>query len=166
MDSFDKPSSADKPTLGDLTAAVKALGETMRANNLEKVDVALGSVKIRLRAGRGPARSRSTRTGRIEEGDEVFAVDLESSSTVESHVVTSPMIGTFYTAANPSHPPFVAPGDRVEVGQTIGIIEAMKIMNEIPSDGAGIVEELLAPNAQAVEYGSPLLRLRLAGVAE
>ena len=55
--------------------------------------------------------------------------------------------------------PFVQPGDVVEEGQTIGIIEAMKIMNEIAADRAGTVVELLAKNAQTVEYGSPLIRL-------
>ena len=77
----------------------------------------------------------------------------------DQHVIRAPMIGTFYTAPAPNEPPFVQPGDVVEEGQTIGIIEAMKIMNEIAADRAGTVVELLAQNAQTVEYGSPLIRL-------
>jgi acetyl-CoA carboxylase biotin carboxyl carrier protein len=69
------------------------------------------------------------------------------------------MIGTFYAAPGPGEAPFVAIGDEVEVGQVIGIVEAMKIMNEIIADRAGVVTELLVDNAQAVEYGSPLLVL-------
>jgi len=78
---------------------------------------------------------------------------------VQGHVVAAPMIGTFYASPSPGDPPFVEVGDSVEVGQTIGIIEAMKIMNEITSDRAGVVAEVLARNAEAVEYGSPLIRI-------
>jgi acetyl-CoA carboxylase biotin carboxyl carrier protein len=74
-------------------------------------------------------------------------------------LITAPMIGTFYAAATPGAQPFVAEGDEVYVGQTIGIIEAMKIMNEISADRAGVVEAILVGNGQPVEYGSPLMRL-------
>jgi acetyl-CoA carboxylase biotin carboxyl carrier protein len=69
------------------------------------------------------------------------------------------MVGTFYTSPTPSAPPIVTVGDYVVAGQTIGIIEAMKIMNEITTDRAGVVMEFLVDNAQPVEYGSPLLRV-------
>jgi acetyl-CoA carboxylase biotin carboxyl carrier protein len=69
------------------------------------------------------------------------------------------MIGTYYAAPGPGEPVFIEPGDEIEVGQTIAIIEAMKIMNEIAADRAGVVLEVLVRNAQAVEYGQPLLRL-------
>jgi acetyl-CoA carboxylase biotin carboxyl carrier protein len=85
---------------------------------------------------------------------------------VVGHVVKAPMIGTFYASPAPGEPPFVHLGDHVSAGQTIGIIEAMKIMNEIVADRSGIVAEILAANAQAVEYGSPLLRLELEGDTE
>ena len=74
-------------------------------------------------------------------------------------MITAPMIGTFYSAPAPGDSPFVQVGDEIEVGQVIGIIEAMKIMNEIIADRSGIVVEVLAESAQAVEYGSPLVRL-------
>jgi acetyl-CoA carboxylase biotin carboxyl carrier protein len=69
------------------------------------------------------------------------------------------MIGTFYASPTPGAPPFVSEGDEVLAGQTIGIIEAMKIMNEIASDRSGMVDEILVSNGQPVEYGSPLMRL-------
>ena len=75
------------------------------------------------------------------------------------HVITAPMVGTYYQSTSPSDPPLVRVGDRVEAGQLIGIIEAMKIMNEITSDIGGTVLEVIAANATAVEYGSPLIRL-------
>jgi acetyl-CoA carboxylase biotin carboxyl carrier protein len=69
------------------------------------------------------------------------------------------MVGTYYRSTSPTDPPLVQPGDRVEVGQLIGIIEAMKIMNEITADRSGTVLDVIAENATAVEFGSPLIRL-------
>jgi len=73
-----------------------------------------------------------------------------------SHAVTSPMVGTFYRAANPGAAPFAEVGQQVKEGQTICIIEAMKIMNEIESDKSGTVTQILCENGQAVEFGQPL----------
>lgn len=72
------------------------------------------------------------------------------------HVVTSPMVGTFYRAPSPGAAPFVNVGDTVKEGQTVCIIEAMKLLNEIESDKAGVIKEILVENGQAVEYGQPL----------
>src|SRR5690349_9132437 len=74
----------------------------------------------------------------------------------QGHVVTSPMVGTFYRAPSPGADPFVQVGDTVKEGQTICIIEAMKLLNEIESDAAGVIKEILVENGQAVEYGQPL----------
>ena len=73
------------------------------------------------------------------------------------HLLTAPMVGTFYAAPSPKDPPFVVEGDVVEAGQTIGIIEAMKIMNEIEAEVAGRVQRILVRDAQGVEYGQPLM---------
>ncbi len=74
----------------------------------------------------------------------------------EGHVVKSPMVGTFYAASSPDVGAFVKVGDTVAVGDTLCIIEAMKLLNEIESDKAGIVKKILVGNAEAVEYGQPL----------
>jgi acetyl-CoA carboxylase biotin carboxyl carrier protein len=66
------------------------------------------------------------------------------------------MVGTFYRASSPGSSPFVSLGDSVTEGQTLCVIEAMKLMNEIPADRAGVVKEILAENGQAVEFGQPL----------
>jgi acetyl-CoA carboxylase biotin carboxyl carrier protein len=85
-----------------------------------------------------------------------------STSTVvpeaahEGHVVESPMVGTFYRASSPDASSFVEVGDKVEVGDTLCIIEAMKLLNEIESDKAGVVKKILVENGQPVEYGEPL----------
>jgi acetyl-CoA carboxylase biotin carboxyl carrier protein len=72
------------------------------------------------------------------------------------HVVKSPMVGTFYRAASPGAKSFVEIGSQVKEGETICIIEAMKILNEIESDKTGTITQILGENGQAVEYGQPL----------
>ena len=76
------------------------------------------------------------------------------------HEVVSPMVGTFYQAPSPEADPFVREGDRVESGQTVCIIEAMKIMNEIPADIQGEIVEILVGDAQPVEYNQALFKIR------
>lgn len=76
------------------------------------------------------------------------------------HVVTSPFVGTFYRSPSPDADSYVDVGQRVEKGQVLCIVEAMKLMNEIESDVAGTIEEILVPNAEPVEYGQPLFRIR------
>ena len=72
------------------------------------------------------------------------------------HVVTSPMVGTFYAAPSPEAKPFTAVGAQVAAGDTLCIVEAMKMMNQIPADKAGVVRAVLVENAQPVEFGQPL----------
>ena len=76
------------------------------------------------------------------------------------HMVKSPIVGTFYEAPSPGAPPFVKAGDRVEVGQVLCIVEAMKLLNEIESDVAGEIVKKLASNGQPIEYGQDLFAIR------
>ncbi len=76
------------------------------------------------------------------------------------HTVKSPIVGTFYEAPSPGAPPFVKPGDMVEVGQVLCIVEAMKLLNEIESDVAGEILKKLASNGQPIEYGQELFVIR------
>jgi acetyl-CoA carboxylase biotin carboxyl carrier protein len=76
------------------------------------------------------------------------------------HIVNSPIVGTFYEAPAPGSPPFVKPGDVVQAGQVLCIIEAMKLMNEIEADVSGEVVKRLVANNQPVEYGQPLFAIR------
>ena len=73
------------------------------------------------------------------------------------YTITSPMVGTFYNAPSPKDPPFVQEGAEVHVGDVVGIVEAMKMMNEIDSEVAGRVARILVKNGQPVEYGQPLM---------
>ncbi|ABB58594.1 acetyl-CoA carboxylase biotin carboxyl carrier protein [Synechococcus elongatus] len=74
--------------------------------------------------------------------------------------ITAPMVGTFYRAPAPEEPPFVNVGDRIQVGQTVCILEAMKLMNELESEVTGEVVEILVQNGEPVEFNQPLFRLR------
>jgi acetyl-CoA carboxylase biotin carboxyl carrier protein len=83
----------------------------------------------------------------------------QPSQPSTGHTIKSPMVGTFYAASSPDAKPFVSVGDSVKQGQTVCIIEAMKIMNEIEADQSGTVIRILAEPAQAVEYGQPLFEI-------
>jgi acetyl-CoA carboxylase biotin carboxyl carrier protein len=87
------------------------------------------------------------------------AAAAEPPAGQEGHVVKAPMVGTFYRAASPDAKAFVEVGQTVKEGQTICIIEAMKLMNEIETDAGGVVKAILVENGQPVEYGQPLFIL-------
>lgn len=79
----------------------------------------------------------------------------------ELYIVASPIVGTFYRAASPTAEPFVKLGDTVEAGKTLCIIEAMKLMNEIPSDASGTIAKVFVENGQPVEYGQSLFGIKV-----
>jgi acetyl-CoA carboxylase biotin carboxyl carrier protein len=81
---------------------------------------------------------------------------VAAPAAVEGHTVTSPMVGTFYRASSPGAKAFVEVGDAIKEGETICIVEAMKILNEIEADKTGTVTRILVNNGEAVEYGQPL----------
>jgi acetyl-CoA carboxylase biotin carboxyl carrier protein len=136
-----------------LIGHVRELIALMSRGGISELDLSTGDVSIRLRGQNGTVQTVS--------GSAPVAISQQHSVIAEpaGHVISAPMIGTFYSCPAPGEAPFVQVGDAVEVGQVIGIIEAMKIMNEIIADRSGIVTEILVENAQAVEYGSPLVRL-------
>jgi len=87
------------------------------------------------------------------------AAPTTAPTALEGHIVKSPMVGTFYRAGAPGAKPFVEVGDTVKVGQTICVIEAMKLMNEIETDKEGVVKAIMVENGQPVEYGEPLMMI-------
>lgn len=87
----------------------------------------------------------------------VAAAPIIDSNLIE---ITSPMVGTFYRSSAPDEPAFVEVGDRIQPGQTVCIIEAMKLMNELEAEEAGEIVEILVNNAEPVEFGQPLMRVK------
>jgi acetyl-CoA carboxylase biotin carboxyl carrier protein len=79
-----------------------------------------------------------------------------AAAEVQGHVVKSPMVGTFYRASSPGSPPFVEIGSSIKEGDTLCIIEAMKLLNEIDADASGVIKQILVENGQPVEFGQPL----------
>lgn len=158
----------------DIVDAVRSLIEMMNDGGIGELNLKTDGFKIRLRS---EAVAVAANTPSVSMGMPQFAsyappavaeaVAISATSETvsdatpvkEGHIVTSPMIGTYYSASAPGEPAFVQVGDEVEVGQVIGIIEAMKIMNEITADRGGVVIEVLVENAEAVEYGTPLVRI-------
>jgi acetyl-CoA carboxylase biotin carboxyl carrier protein len=156
------PTGAGQLEVEALADLVDRLAQTMLRGSIARLDVRYGDLKVSLRSGAVPARS--VPMAAAEQTEDVVAwaeSDFADQSSEAVHTVRSPMIGTFYAASAPNEPPFVAPGDIVEAGQTIAIVEAMKIMNEIAADRGGEIIEVVATNGQTVEFGSPLVRIRL-----
>lgn len=101
--------------------------------------------------GSAPPERANTSGTAAEAGEEVEVESL--------HEILSPMVGTFYRAPAPDAPPYVEVGDRVREGQTLCILEAMKLMNELESEVDGVIREIAVQNAEPVEYGQPLFRI-------
>ncbi len=103
-------------------------------------------------AGAGPAAAEAAGGGPEEAG-------TAEEADEDLHEIESPMVGTFYRAPAPDAPPYVEVGDRVEEGETLCILEAMKLMNELESEVSGTIREICVENAESVEYGQVLFRV-------
>lgn len=95
----------------------------------------------------------------IETSLEPQAEIKKEEPVLKGELVTSPLVGTFYVSASPESEPFVKIGDVVKKGQVLGIIEAMKLMNEIEAEKDGVIEAIFVENEQMVEYGKPLFSI-------
>lgn len=145
----------------DYEHIVALVREVSRAG-LSHFEYTEGNIHISM--GCGPKEALPASEGKTEaapeavpEADAGMAEDLSVHSNIQT--VTSPLVGTFYSAPSENAESFVKVGDRVEKGQTLAIVEAMKLMNEIESDYAGVVTEILAENESPVEYGQPLFKI-------
>ena len=156
----DAPPSASADEYTALTGAVRELIKVMREGGISQLDVSRGDLRISLSAHASLTPAAEVYVAAPAVG-EPPARPGEPALDDQVVVVTSPMIGTYYARPAPGEQPFINVGDAVEVGQTVAIIEAMKIMNEIVAEHAGVVERVLVRDGEPVEYGHPLLRLRL-----
>jgi acetyl-CoA carboxylase biotin carboxyl carrier protein len=132
------------------------IGELEITEGEERVKIVRGGqVEVAHRAAPAPSAAVPAAAGPAAAPP--VAPAPETPAVPEGHVVKSPMVGTFYRAPSPDAEPFVDVGDAVKAGQTICIIEAMKLMNEIETDRDGVVKSILVENGQPVEYGEPLI---------
>ena len=149
----------DKVSASGLTEFTLEEGNLQLCMEKEKVvkicteDTAAEQGEVFMEAGKNSVASRNPAN---HDPEESFTGNIEN----EENLVCSPLVGTFYLAPSPEEDPFVKPGDTVTKGQTIGIIEAMKLMNEIVAECDGTVEKVLAENGEMVEYGQPLFCIK------
>lgn len=155
---IDEHEQARRGLPAGLTDDIAALAAVMAEHGLEKIQVSANGIRVALSAPRAPKPGESAITPMIVM-DVAESADALPNGTPSGFVIASPMIGTFYSAPSPTEESFVRVGDLVSPGQTVAIIEAMKIMNEIQAERGGVVEELLVSNGQPVEYNQPLIRL-------
>jgi acetyl-CoA carboxylase biotin carboxyl carrier protein len=143
---------------------IKKLIEMLEESNLGEIEIKEGEESIRISRGFGAAPVSHMTTGfsavpmtAAPATPTVIPVAAPAAPAAPSgHMVTSPMVGTFYRSPSPSAAAFVEVGSQVKVGDTLCIIEAMKILNTIEADKAGTVKAILKENGQPVEFGEPL----------
>ncbi|MGJ8619069.1 MAG: acetyl-CoA carboxylase biotin carboxyl carrier protein [Methylophilaceae bacterium] len=137
---------------------LKKLIDLVEESGISELELTEGEEKVRIsRATQAYAAPQPVQVGAAAPpAPTALASTDEAPAAFEGHVVESPMVGTFYRASSPESSSFVEVGDKVEVGDTLCIIEAMKLLNEIESDKAGIVKKILVENGQPVEYGENL----------
>jgi oxaloacetate decarboxylase alpha subunit len=135
---------------------VKEILALVEQSDVGEVTIEEGDLRVTVRKATAPVASASQATSPT-----ASAAPADASAN-GYHAVRSPMVGTFYRAATPSTPSFVEVGDQVKVGQTLCILEAMKLMNELASDVDGVVREIKAENGAAVEYGQVLFHIETA----
>ncbi|MEO5701083.1 MAG: acetyl-CoA carboxylase biotin carboxyl carrier protein [Casimicrobiaceae bacterium] len=138
---------------------LKTLIELVESSGIGELEIQEGEERVRITRATPPPPSTVMvqAPGAAAPLVAVAPVELPAPVVPQGHVVKSPMVGTFYRAATPGAKPFVDVGDTVQVGDTLCIIEAMKLMNEIEADASGTVKEILAENGQPVEFGQPLV---------
>ena len=159
---------------------LKELIEFLIEKDIAEFELERGDVKVRIKRGAehvvAPAAPVThfavhTAPAAVPEISASPAAPVSAAAATESaapppavepglHTVHSPIVGTFYECPSPGSPPFVKPGDTVEVGQVLCIVEAMKLMNEIEADVAGEIVKKLVANGQPIEYGQELFVIR------
>lgn len=145
------------------TGLLEKLAELLRKGGLAEIEISQGETRIRLTREAPPAAVPAVHYVLPQQGAmapsaaQPSAPEPEPAERLPEGTVTAPMVGTVYLAPEPGAPPFVSVGDMVEAGQTLLIIEAMKVMNQIRAPRAGRVTRIFVENAQPVEYGEPLL---------
>lgn len=150
---------------------VKKLIDLLDSSNVDEIEIHEGEESVRISRHRplapavapaAPATAALALPGAVPDvlhaqgAHPVAGGGGEEDQLPAGHIIISPMVGTFYQAPSPGAKPFVDVGQRVQVGDTVCIIEAMKILNQIEADRSGIIDAILVENGQPVEYGQPL----------
>lgn len=159
--STQKPTSqtdkVSKESVGIDIGQIRELIELMEEKDLASLELGGDNGYVHL------ARNVAVQTVAVPQAVAPASVAPTTSAPTKApsgKVETSPMVGVFYSAPSPNDPPFVKVGQKVEVGDQLGIIEAMKIMNPLEATQSGIIEEILVSNADVVQFGQPVIRYK------
>ena len=141
---------------------LKKLIDLVEESGISELELTEGEEKVRISRALMPNQApvmqymSSPQTAPVAQTTPLPVASAPVVAEVEGQAVKSPMVGTFYRSSSPDAKPFVDVGTKVNIGDTLCIIEAMKLLNEIESDVAGVVKKILLENGQPVEYGEPL----------
>lgn len=143
---------------------IKKLIELVEESGINEIEISEGEESIRINKGTVIAGAPMMQAAPMAApaaapvAAPVAGTPVESApvQAVSGHVVRSPMVGTFYSSASPDAPAFVEVGQHVNAGDTLCIVEAMKMMNQIEADKSGVIKEILAENEDAIEFDQPL----------
>ena len=137
---------------------LKKLIDLVEESGISELELTEGEEKVRISRSLMPQHAAPMLHYPTAPQAQAAAAPVAAVTPVEDegHIVKSPMVGTFYRSSSPDAKPFVDVGTSVKVGETVCIIEAMKLLNEIESDFSGVIKKILVENGQPVEYGEPL----------
>jgi acetyl-CoA carboxylase biotin carboxyl carrier protein len=137
---------------------IKKLIELVEESGINELEISEGEESVRIcRGGTVVQAAPMMQAAPIMQTAPVAAVaESAAPAAITGHVVRSPMVGTFYASASPDSPSFVEVGQHVNAGDTLCILEAMKMMNQIEADKSGVIKEILAVNEDAIEFDQPL----------
>lgn len=139
---------------------LKTLIDLVSESNVSELEITEAEGKVRIVKGGGAVMQQFVaapmQAATAAPVSPAAVAELPAPTEPSGHIVKSPMVGTFYRSSSPGAKPFVELGSQVKEGDTVCIIEAMKILNEIEADKSGTVTRILGENGQAVEYGQPL----------
>ena len=147
----------------EIQALIRFVAEERRGGSDLSVEYQVDGLYLRVGGDRGgapgasrPAPTPAAATQAATPSPVLEDVPAAEEPALDGHVLTSPIVGTFYAAPSPDSPPYVEIGGRVEKGQVVCIVEAMKLMNEIEADVSGTVSSVVPDNGDPVEFGAPL----------
>ena len=142
---------------------IKKLIELLHNSDVAEIEISEGEESVRITRGvvnqvtthLPQNKYEQTNASSVSSGIST-PIDTETSALPAGHQVTSPMVGTFYRSSSPDSAPFIEVGSKVKIGDTLCIVEAMKMMNQIEADKSGVVKQILVENEEPVEFDQPL----------
>ena len=145
----------------EIIERIKELVAIMKENNLKSIEIESDDFSIRLEGNETINLKKEIQKEEVDKKEEDSSIKKETEEADKYFIIKAPLIGTFYRSPSPDSPPFVSVGDIVVQGQTLCIIEAMKVMNEIVSERDGKIVQIFPENGEMVEFGKSLFKIEL-----